>query len=127
MTFVNLTPHTINLFAAKGDAAATMILASSGNVRVSARRIEKETEQGIPFFAVQFGSLEGMPNLSEIKGPTTFIVSAMAKEPLRQEIREWAREGDEEGEGFPFIQVCSPGELIRNEAGQPIGCHGLDF
>ena len=130
MKFVNLTPHVINIFAAKGGATPALILPPSGNiVRLSSSREKTDEMEGVPFFGVRFGALEGVPDLASLEPESVLIVSAMAKEPLREYIRDLRDAPDEEGDGSPIppLSVVSPGELIRNGEGQPIGCHGLDW
>ena len=128
--FYNLTPHSINIFAKKGDTFPSLTLPPSGNVvRLSSSREETEVIDCIPMFGVRFGDLEGLPDLASLEPESVLIVSAMAKPALREYIRELRDVPDEEGEGpnIPVLRVCSPGELIRDDKGQPIGCHGLDW
>jgi hypothetical protein len=95
MKFVNLTPHEINPIG--GDS-----IAPSGDVaRVSTRNIEV-----LPgFFAQETGEVQGLPGAQE---GVLFIVSAMVRLAVPER-------GD----------VVSPGELVRNEQGQPVGCRGF--
>ena len=100
--FVNLTPHTIVIVA--GEAHIT--IAPSGAVARVASRSEVVGEvDGVTVTRQVLGAVEGLPPFDE---NVTLLVSAMvrAAEPDRADL-------------------MSPGELVRNEAGQPIGCRNL--
>ena len=100
MTFVNLTPHTINeinsgkAFSPSGDVA-----------RVSSEKKEIKKVGGIPLFEVEFGEVQGLP---EPQPDTIYIVSGMVLSAA----------SDRE-------DLVAPGDLVRNEEGQPIGCNGF--
>lgn len=107
---VNLTPHNLNIECANGEFIE---LSPSGTVaRIKTEsvwrdRIKEELgdrDHRISIFAVEYGEIENLPE--RVEG-TKYIVSAL--------VAERAKRGD----------VLSPGELIRNEDGQPIGCRGL--
>lgn len=128
MHFINLTPHTINIFAKKGDDAPAMIILPSGIVARAATQTEHvDTFDGIPIFRVEHGDLEGMPaDWSWPKEETVLITSALAKPALDL----WLDENtppNEEAEPLALVWTASPGELVRDKEGQPIGCIGLNF
>lgn len=112
---VNLTPHELNIRRADGSF---MSLPPSGAVaRVSEMRQEIRMEdypsgvadawldQDIPVKFITYGFVVGLPNQSETDA---YIVSAMVRLAVPER-----------------LDVLSPGPLIRNELGQPIGCDGL--
>lgn len=129
MQYINCTPHEINIFGTESTASTTTILPSGTVIRVKSESVLSRTEDGIEFYSVQYGKLEGMPDLRGIKEPTVLITSALVKNQVREYIRDYRDCPDEEGEGcsLPEIMVCSPGELVRDEKGQPIGCRGLNW
>lgn len=101
--FINLTPHPINIHNADGDLVTTV--APSGTVaRVSQSDTVVDTVDGVDILAVTYGDLDGLPD--PVDG-TMYIVSGMVRAATDR------------------ADVLSPGPLIRNDAGQPIGCRGL--
>jgi len=101
----NLTPHQINIFAEDGKTELLSI-ASTGVARCSVQK-EKVGEFGaVPVFKSKYGDVSGLP---DAKSNVVYIVSFLVKQALPD--RE---------------DLVSPGELIRNEKGQPIGCIGLN-
>jgi hypothetical protein len=117
----NLTPHAINVFAADGTTLLVIVPPSGEIARVSFSRvktgvvpIEGDAEAllredplaGIPVFVNNYGAVSGLP---APQFGTIYVVSAMVRQavPTRRD-------------------VLSPGELIRDAAGQPIGCRGLE-
>lgn len=104
MTFINLTPHTLNLFNAQGEV---LTLPPSGNVaRVAETRTPAGEIDGIPVDTVGFGEVTGLPDPQE---GVTFIVSALVAGAV------------------PFVRtdVVSPGAPVRDEQGNIIGAKGL--
>jgi len=100
--FVNCTPHILNIHTVGGVA----VFAPSGFVpRLEVSRQEAGYIDGIPTVRPTMGKTIGLPAPSE---GLTYIVSALVAEanPDRKDL-------------------ASPGELIRNGEGQPIGCKGL--
>ena len=102
--FVNLTPHTIIIHT----PVCPVEVPPSGRVaRVSMTRVKVNMEQGVPLYVSIPGEVTDLP--PEGFG-RLFIVSAMVRQalPLREDL-------------------ASPGALIRNDEGQPLGCEGLDI
>lgn len=99
--FVNLTPHALNVHTGKG----VVIIDPSGEVaRVATFSTAAPFIGDVPTCRTVTGEVTGLPE--PIEG-TIFIVSGMvAKEAPRPD-------------------VMSPGDLVRNESGRPIGCQGL--
>ncbi len=107
MNIVNLTPHTINIYEFDGSFQIMAIPPSGQIARIEATYNKIGQIAGkltIPEVDVTYGKPEGLPKPEE---NTLFIVSGM------------------------FLAACprndlrKPGDLVRNEAGQPIGCKGL--
>lgn len=98
---VNLTPHTINI-----RGAVSMDVAPSGTVaRCSQNNVIVGDINGIPVSRQVFGTVVDLPAPQE---GVVYIVSRMVADACRD--RE---------------DLVIPGPLLRNEAGQPIGCDGL--
>lgn len=118
---VNLTPHAISVYAADGRTLLLAVPPSGEIARVAVSRVEtgvvpiegdaaalmrRDPLAGIPVFVSTYGAVAGLP---ASKFGTVYIVSALVRQavPTRRD-------------------VLSPGELIRDRAGQPVGCCGLD-
>lgn len=121
MNLLNLTPHAVRIFAADGKTELVTVPPSGTVARVSVTRketgvvpIEWDAERllardllaGIPVFVGSYGQVENLP--SPVTG-TIYIVSAMVRQvvPTRRD-------------------VLSPGELVRDDKGQPTGSRGLE-
>jgi hypothetical protein len=101
MTFVNLTPHELNIHT----KTEVVTLPPSGNVaRISTIEIPGPEVGGIPTVATLFGDITGLPAPQE---GVVLIVSGMV------------------ASAAPREDVMSPGPLVRDEAGRPVGCRGL--
>ena len=102
MNFVNLTPHTINVHS---NGNVTNITPSGNIARVTTSYNNTGTIAGINIFDCVYGDIDGLPSSQD---STIYIVSGVIKSavPNRQD-------------------VMSPGELIRDENGKPVGCNGL--
>ena len=100
MKLINLTPHAIV------ETVTGATFPPSGQIaRVAATMTPAGEIGGIPTYTRQFGEVEGLPD--PVDG-VTFIVSALV------------------ADACPYsLDLVSPGELVRNEAGQPIGCRGF--
>ena len=108
-TIKNITPHAISIYAADGTTHLLDIPPSGEVARVSVTR--KETGvvpilTGIPVFVGTYGDVSGLPDPQD---GVIYLVSAMVRSavPTRRD-------------------VLSPGELIRDATGQPLGCRGLE-
>lgn len=104
MELVNLTPHAINIVC---ENATRTIVPSGVVARVSTVSVQVGEIDGFPIYQTQYGELEGLP---EPKVDTMYIVSAMTAAAAKAAGRD---------------DILSPGELIRDENGQPVGCRGL--
>jgi hypothetical protein len=102
MTIVNLTPHALNIHASNGSVRE---VPPSGKVaRVATRRVPGPSVDGIDTFAVEFGEVEDLPAPA---ADTVYVVSGMVAARINR------------------TDVFAPGELVRDEKGQPCGCRGL--
>ena len=100
--FVNLTPHTIN------EVVSGMAFEPSGTIaRVAVEYMPAGEAAGVPLFEAVYGEVEGLP---APEADTIYIVSGAVKAAPGIADRE---------------DVVAPGDLVRNEAGQPIGCRGF--
>jgi hypothetical protein len=101
MRFINLTPHALNIHTSEG----VVNLPPSGEVaRVAMTRTPAGDVAGIPTATVVYGEVSDLP--APVEG-ATFIVSGMVAAAVKRE------------------DVLSPGPLVRDEAGRPVGCLGL--
>jgi hypothetical protein len=99
MAFVNLTPHAINVV--NGPT-----FPPSGNLaRVKSHLGPAEDIDGVPVSVQGFGEVEGLP---EPQPNTIFIVSGLVKSRCQDR-----------------ADVVVPGDQVRNEAGQVVGCKCL--
>jgi len=107
--FVNLTPHNIRVRGIDGATSSTdTTIAPSGEVaRVSVNTQKTGNVEGLPVMVQSTGNVEGLPLMV---GGAVFVVSAMVRLAMPDR-----------------TDVCSPGVLIRDDSGQPVGCVGLVF
>jgi len=112
--FVNLTPHTLNIHTRAG----VVNIAPSGQVARCKVTYSPDGEVGgVPVSTASFGDVEGLPEPSE---GLCFIVSGMVTAHPRVS-------GERSGRFWLAKRpdVFSPGELVRDQSGRPIGCKGL--
>jgi hypothetical protein len=119
MKIINLTPHALTVYSENG--ALLGIFESNGIIRLATRKVKIGEADGIPLFSTEFGDPEGLPE--KLDRQAIYIVSALAKKATALAFAE--NYDEEEGEGLP--RVASPGELVRNEKGEVIGCKGFDI
>ena len=118
MRLVNLTPHSITVLGAD----APLVLAPSGAVaRVATETRELRKLDGVSILVQTYGEITGLPAYSPSDGCwedfTVYVVSALVR---LADAADRATRGD-----APREDVLSPGELVRDAAGQPTGCRGL--
>lgn len=114
---VNMTPHTVNIHNAQGDVIT--LPPSTQSVRVKADLVKVEEHDGIDIYAVQYGDLEMVDNATKIATPglppatdgVLYIVAGMCTDKIRATT-----------DRKDFV---SPGDLIRDDKGQPVGCKGV--
>jgi len=104
MEFVNLTPHTLNIFSPQGEELLT--IEPSGDVaRVEISMEGSGTLPGpIPTYVATYGDIEELPGPEAGKA---FIVSGIVEAAVDRP------------------DVYAPGELLRDPDGRPKGCVGL--
>lgn len=101
--YVNLTPHTVNVIDIDGNIWKSF--PSAGVARVSTQTEQKAVIDGIALFGVVYGDITGLPDA--VNG-VRYIVSALVKAAA------------------PFrIDLVSPHDLVRDDAGNVIGCRGF--
>lgn len=104
----NLTPHKVCIYKLNGVTPDLDLVIEAGEeaARVSCEymKVDKKVD-GIDLYRPVFGEVTGLPEYSEV---VYLLVSAMVREalPLRSDL-------------------VSPGQLLRNDEGQVIGCLGL--
>ena len=104
----NLTPHEVKIYKLNGTTPDLDVVIEAGEAvtRVSCEyiKVDKKVE-GIDLYRPVFGEVTGLPEYSE---GTYLLVSAMVREAL------------------PFRKdLVSPGQLLRDDDGNVIGCLGL--
>jgi len=103
MSIINLTPHTLNIHTNNGTVIE---VPPSGSVaRVATTYTTVASIGDIDIFDCVYGDVTGLPDPAI---NSIFVVSGQTNAAL-------SHRGD----------VFSPGELVRDESGKPIGCLGL--
>lgn len=101
-TLTNLTPHAINIITPAG----TVTLAPSGAVaRCTQTSTPAGEVNGIALSRTVFGAVTGLPE--PVEG-VILVVSALVRAALPSR-----------------TDLASPGELVRDAAGNVVGCKGL--
>jgi len=100
MQFINLTAHGIN------EVTTGLVIPTSGRVaRVKSSTVKVGEHGGVSIFTSTFGEVEGLP---EPQTDTIYIVSALCLNAITNR-----------------TDVVAPGNLIRDEHGNPSGCVGF--
>lgn len=105
---VNLTPHDLNLLDEEGEEIVE--LEPTGQVaRVETARVKDSTYTrqpyiGLPTYTQETGEIVGLPNEY---GGAMYIVSGQVRAETDR------------------ADVASPGELVRDDDGRPVGAKGL--
>ena len=103
MKIVNLTSHTIN------ETTTGKAFPASGTIaRVKTNNSKAAIVQDVPVYSTTFGEVEGLPAQQE---GTTYIVSSLVLNAVPSNRTD----------------VVAPGNLQRNEHGQPVGCMGFRY
>jgi hypothetical protein len=105
MNFINLTPHALNIFDSQGENLVIELPPSGSVARVSSSYQQVGEESDVPLFVTEYGDVEGLP---EPASDTICIVSLLVRAALPDR-----------------IDLASPGDLIRDDQGHPVGCKGL--
>ena len=98
---INLTPHVINY----DDGETKLTIPSSGEARCAVTR-EPVVSYDIKLTRSVYGAVTGLP---APESGTKYIVSLLVRQACPHR-----------------TDICSPGELIRNAAGQVTGCKSFD-
>ena len=97
----NLTPHPIIVLVGENKIERP----SHGMARLKATTVREGEIEGIPISKTIFGTPEGLP---EPEGGVYLVVSQLIKAALPQR-----------------TDLLVPAEVVRNEAGNIIGCQSL--
>lgn len=118
MAYVNFTPHTLTIHHSNGS---TIVVPPFGHsLRVSSESTLVGEVDNVEQFTVEYGELEIIENGSKSvvgKMPVqvdgvTYVVSGQCLEAVKQKHPD-------------RTDFVAPGELVRDAAGQPIGCKGV--
>lgn len=104
MHFVNCTPHELFILTGEGEGFA--LSPSASVARVKEVRTDLDPVGDVPVTQVSYEGLTGLPE--QVEG-RVYVVSNMVREALKGSRPD----------------VYSPGPLVRDEAGFPVGCRGL--
>lgn len=104
--YVNVTPHTINVWNKSGEKLMD-VPACGIQCRAAQVVTELGVEDDIPLYGVVIDcdSITGVPESQE---GVKYITSRLAAEGMKSR-----------------KDILIPGQLARNAEGQPIGCYGL--
>lgn len=104
MRLINFTPHTINIYGVTGEHIIS-VQPEATPARCAVVSEDAGAAGDVPLFRTKFGAVTGLP---EPQLNTLYIVSMIVRQayPHRDDL-------------------ASPGELIRDVNGQPVGCRGL--
>jgi len=102
---LNMTPHPLNIHLETGEVVT--LQPEGVTPRLGVEREELGHVNGIPVVRSTMGAPQGLP---EQRRDTVIIVSALVAEHPALANR---------------IDLACPGEAIRNENGQVVGCRGL--
>ena len=115
--FINLTPHNINILE---DDAVKMVIPPNGkSLRIACEFVEVRKQYDVTMYRAEYGDFVLVENANTDNRTLglppripdfVYIVSGQCLEALRDLDRN---------------DFAAPGELVRNENGQPIGCKGL--
>ena len=103
MKFVNLTPHTVNIFLNNGEILS---IEPSGTIaRVSVTRRQIDEIDGVPVFTSEFGHIENLPTPCR---DTIFIVSSLVAQRCNGR-----------------SDILIPDDSVRDKMGRILGCRAL--
>lgn len=105
----NMTPHVLHV---RGEDGGMTEIPPCGHViRVSMTRTRTGSVGGVATYASVAGPVEGLEHIEPLAHAV--VVSRIARMAMVEQ-------------GIYVFRIYTPGTLIRNDAGQPIGCDGLD-
>lgn len=108
-TIINLTPHAIVLVKENGEVISTF--PPSGQVaRVTVKSYETSLGDyiGVPTTSSVMGEVTGLP----VEQPNVWLITSQIVAAASKGLRN---------------DILHPGELVRNQDGQPIGCRSLNM
>ena len=121
--FVNMTPHVLNVLTGNGNKnvsdRSTLTLPPSGqSVRVAQSFKPVGVMNDVTLYQAAYGAVETIDNatkevmggLPEMVEGTVYVVSGQALEAVK---------------ALGRVDFAAPGELVRDDNGQPVGCNGL--
>jgi hypothetical protein len=108
LKIVNLTPHALNIYDSAGDLVETV--EPSG--LVARASVSRHLESKAGHIELYESFFSGAAELGEPESNSVYVVSSLYLQALR-------------AEGKSTAGVYVPGEAVRNEAGQVVGCVGL--
>ena len=101
LTLINLTPHALSVHTPDG---ITVLPRTDTIARVATVSVPADPVGGIPTVSTTFGEVTCLP---DPQPGVILVVSGMV------------------ASAAPRPDVMSPGDLVRDEGGKPIGCLGL--
>ena len=102
----NLTPHELLIFGSPDWTDTPVRVSPSGEVaRIHVTETLTGQQEGVPLFQSTHGEVEGLPPQEE---GVLLVVSLVVRLTVADR-----------------TDVASPGRLLRNAGGQPMGCYGL--
>jgi hypothetical protein len=102
LKLINLTPHTVKLV---NELGVLEVFPTGTVARVSSTQEEVGRVIGVPLVRATFGAVTGLPD--PVEG-TLYIVSALVRAALPGR-----------------ADLASPGDLVRDEAGNVVGAKSL--
>lgn len=110
MKIVNLTPHVVNVLDEDGSVVKTFPSETLNGVALPRLEVKRQlvgNVDGIPYTLASYGEPENLP---EPKDGVLLIVSGLVRTALEDR-----------------KDLISPGDLVRDESGRPIGCRAFDI
>jgi hypothetical protein len=104
---INLTPHKLVIYDEQGESIITELEPSGAVARCAVESVQVGEVNSVPIFSTQFGEVKDLPKPEAEK---MYIVSLLVRSALPNR-----------------RDLASPGELIRDAEGKPIGCKGLNI
>lgn len=104
MKMINLTPHALNI--QKEDGTMLSIPASGIVARAEQESVKVEEIDGVAVYSTSYGAAVDLPEMEEDTIYITSVLTAQAVKGQRDD-------------------VYFPGTMIRDDAGNIIGCIGL--
>jgi len=102
--FVNLTPHDLTVL--DGDGNVMLNIPPSGDVaRVDVQHTLQDRVAGVPMYGTVYGDVTGLP---APRDGVIYVVSGLVRSAVDRD------------------DVVSPGKLVRDDDGRPVGCKGFN-